>query len=260
MASMGGLRHPHRQDPDGRPLGAMLAFIEEDFAMAENMVRRHTQYMIDYCQGLIRAYQETGDAAWLEKHRSTVQQHINRFDAFGVHQAQCRDALQATLEPLQVHSANDVLSAAGNREAVLNPTTPVASPQNAILIPQYYTPHQVKEESVSPLPISLEKRISMSMLRHKEWKLRFTLLYAGNPIYSAPEWYFARKVDGEWVVDGWKASVKVVQAKTYLVLGTRRNANIAHQAHIYLKNYKDILIHELAKSKDLSLEHHRPDI
>ncbi|KAI1478889.1 hypothetical protein F4774DRAFT_384482 [Daldinia eschscholtzii] len=222
------------------------------------MVSRHTRYLIGYCNDLLRTYHDTGDVTWLEKRNLIIQHYLIRFDAFGIHNTQCRNAIQAILALPQVPLPNNAPRTPHNGEANQKPELRVGPPGNAGVVPRDYTPHQIKEESLTPLPSVLEKRISMSWHRHH--KLRFTLLSPGTSIQIAPQWYYARKARSEWRVDGWEVPVDGVKSKTYIILSKYRNVGIAYKAHNYLRAHKSTLIHELAESKNQSLEYHEPDI
>ncbi|KAI1466897.1 uncharacterized protein F4812DRAFT_460454 [Daldinia caldariorum] len=268
MASAGDARLPDSapNQNHGEPGSRLRALapapipvpVLEEFSAIEEMVSRHTQYLVDYCQGLMRTYHETGDATWLEKHRLIRQHCLTRFDAFGLHYTQCRKAFETTLEPPHVNVPNNALQITQNGEASKTPQVPVARAQTVEVIPRPYTPHQIKGESVPPSLSVLEKRISMSW--HRQHKLRFTLSYAGTSNYLAPRWHFAYKYHGEWQVDGWRLPAEGVRTKTYVVLDTSRNAGIVHEAHNYLAAHKAALIYQLAESKSQSLEDYEPDI
>ena len=102
----------------------------------------------------------------------------------------------------------------------------------------------------------LDKKILASW--HAYTYLRFTLKYNGldaNP----PDWYFARKEHGQWVGSGLRWEYDGVKIKKYLVLSTPRNLAIVYHALNFLRNHKETLVKELAKSKGLPLNRRRRD-
>ncbi|KAK6953992.1 hypothetical protein Daesc_003954 [Daldinia eschscholtzii] len=247
----------HRDGLEGHPRVPLVPIpvpILEELSAIEEMVSRHTWHLISHCNGLLRSYYDTGDVTWLEKRNLVIQHYLIRFDAFGIHNTQCRNAIQANLALPQVSLPNNAPRTPYNGEVNQKPGLLVAPPGNVWVVPRDYTPHQIKEESLTPLPSVLEKRISMSW--HRRHKLRFTLLYAGTSIQTAPQWYYARKVRNEWRVDGWEVPVDGVKSKTYIILGKHRNVDIAYKAHNYLRAHKSTLIHELAEYKNQHFASH----
>ncbi|KAI8957895.1 hypothetical protein F5Y11DRAFT_363253 [Daldinia sp. FL1419] len=249
---------PPVRNEDG-PQGFVAGLIKDERSMIDEMFSRHAQRITRYCQDLSRMYHETGDAIWLEKHRVTLQQSIAGLDASITHREQLKNTLQEKLRSLQTVSTTNDLPTLQNHEATAIKEEPVTPPRIIPAALQLFTPREVKEgeDETTWLSEFLKKKIKVYW--HQGHSLHFALLYAGTPTFPVPQWYFAHKLQGEWVADWLKLPIEVIDIKRYNILGTCRNAYVILQAHDYLRIHKTKLIREFAKLENQPLENCRLD-
>ncbi|OTB07441.1 hypothetical protein M426DRAFT_20138 [Hypoxylon sp. CI-4A] len=70
---------------------------QADFIGSGNRVAKTTATCLEYCNDLVKMYQDTRNPAYLERRRLALQNYLNQFDVMVAYQAQCRDAILSTI-------------------------------------------------------------------------------------------------------------------------------------------------------------------
>lgn len=80
-----------------------------NFFDIEDLNTDNTNRTLKYCEHLVELYEETGNAAWLQKRRLTLETSLLQHDVLGVHQRQCVNSLKAALAHPVQHQAPQAL-------------------------------------------------------------------------------------------------------------------------------------------------------
>ncbi|KAI1780230.1 hypothetical protein F4818DRAFT_402191 [Hypoxylon cercidicola] len=222
--------------------------LDQDITKTQSIWAHGTTSLQEYCQQLVRNYNETNNAKWLELRRSLLQQHINRFQSLITFGELCKNGLQHDLE-LHV-------------EAPTVPPTPYTSPERSIE-PSHQNPVSTSRSHIArsgglDQPVSRDQYLSkrMSYTRDHQGQILFTLENPSYPPGSSRFWDYVHDKNGIlWYYGQSEGATKT----GYIINATRQNLEVIEKAYGYLVDYKDTLVREVAQLKDLRLAERRRD-